>query len=176
MDAPRAVLKGVSPFESSCYRAGIAYVVFTSIVELSADVEFTPSIRSGGRRDNAETVMLPPGGRAFNPIAISPSNFSNSGIDAVLTTEIIIIIILSLPPSRPTAHHRLRTEVSLTSSAGEVGGIDADVEKGIQCCAYLAPVECDGGCCRDGNLTCTWKISVRKSRCLDVRSARRLTR
>lgn len=82
-------------------------------------------------------------------------NYYNSGMQTVLTSN-IIIIILSLPPARPTADHRLRSEISLTSGTCEVGRIDADVKQGIQRCAYLAPVECDGGCCRDGDLTCTW--------------------
>lgn len=71
-------LKIPSHCKSSFQRAGTTYVAFTSIVEFSAKVEFTPSIRSGGRRGTDDTVMLPPGGRAFNPVPISQRSSYNS--------------------------------------------------------------------------------------------------
>ena len=69
-----------------CQRAGIAYVAFTSIVEFSARVEFMPSIRSGGREDIDDTVMLAPGGRAFNPVA-AQSIYSVKSRDTVCTYQ-----------------------------------------------------------------------------------------
>ena len=102
---------------------------FTSIVEFPAKVEFAPSIRSGGRRGTADTVILPPGGRAFNPVVISSRISYLPRTQFLLTGE--IIITLSFSPPRPTTDHRLRSEVSLASGASEDWGVDADVEEGI---------------------------------------------
>ena len=66
-----------SHYKSSFQRAGTAYVVFTSTVEFSTEVLFAPSSRSGGRRGTPFTVIIPPGGRAFKPFAISPRLWSN---------------------------------------------------------------------------------------------------
>ena len=101
----------------------------TRIVEFSAEVEFTPSIRSGGRRGTADTVILPPGGRAFNPVVISSCISYLSRTQFLLTRE--IIIILSFSPARPATDHRLRSEVSLASGASEDWGVDAGVEEGL---------------------------------------------
>lgn len=37
-----------------------------------------PSIRSGGRKGTDDTVMLPPGGRAFNPVGAQSTHFVQS--------------------------------------------------------------------------------------------------
>ena len=102
---------------------------FTSIVKFPAKVEFAPSIRSGGRRGTDDTVILPPGGRAFNPVEISVRNSYLSRTQSLLTRE-IIVIILSFP-TRPAADHRLRSKVSFATGASKEWRVDADVKQGI---------------------------------------------
>ena len=78
----RELLKGPFPCKSSCQRASASYVAFTSIVEFSGNVEFSPSNRSGGRAGREctdDTVILIPGGRAFSPVAMSPGFSYKSG-------------------------------------------------------------------------------------------------
>lgn len=83
---------------------------------------------------------------------------------------------MSLPPARSTADHRLRSEVSLATSACVERRVDADVKESIQCGAYLAPIERDSCCCRNSDLTCTWQTLVRDPGSEDINSFRALTR
>lgn len=104
-------------------------VEFPAKVEFPAEVEFVPSFRSGGRRGTDDTVIFPPGGRAFNPTVVNSRISKVSRTQSILTRK--IIVILSLPPTRPAADHRLRSKVSFASGASKNWRIDADIKESI---------------------------------------------